>query len=79
MNSAWNCRLPIVLCAAVMAVTSAGVVTERPKKDLRSKPTRRRRSQQRGSDWNKNFDLKKGPKVWHAAQESGCRREQAVG
>jgi transposase InsO family protein len=32
----------------------------------------------RGSDWNKSFDLKKGPKVWQAAQESGCRREETV-
>jgi DNA-binding Lrp family transcriptional regulator len=32
---------------------------------------------QRGSDWNKNFDLKKGPKVWQAAQEPGYRRSVA--
>jgi len=32
------------------------------------KPTQR-------STWDKNFDLKKGPKVWQAAQASGGRRE----
>ncbi len=30
----------------------------------------------RGSAWNQNFDLKKGPKVWLAAQGSGARREE---
>jgi hypothetical protein len=54
------------------------VVAERPKKDLAAKPARTRRTPQRGSDWNKNFDLKKGPKVWQAAQESGCRREPVI-
>jgi hypothetical protein len=29
------------------------------------------------STWNENFDLKKGPKVWLAAQGSGARREQS--
>jgi len=37
------------------------------------KPKRTRRSQQRGSDWNKDFDLKKGPKAWQVAQGSGSR------
>ena len=31
------------------------------------------RSGRRSSDWNKNFDLKKGPKIWQAAESSGCR------
>ena len=26
-----------------------------------------------GSDWNKNFDLRKGPKIWQAAQSSGAK------
>lgn len=42
------------------------------------KPNTTRRTQQRSSDWNKTFDLKKGPKVWQAAQQSGCRREDAI-
>jgi len=28
----------------------------------------------RGSDWNKNFDLHKSPKIWDAARASGYRR-----
>jgi hypothetical protein len=38
------------------------------------KPPGKRRQPQRGSDWNRNFDLKKAPKIWQAAQESGCRQ-----
>ena len=41
------------------------------------KPKTARRTQRRSIDWNKNFDLKKGPKVWQAAEASGCRRENA--
>jgi hypothetical protein len=41
-----------------------------------AKPTGKRRQPRRGSDWNQNFDLKKAPKVWQAAQESGSRQEQ---
>jgi len=58
--------LPIKECSAA------------PKKSLRSKPKPTRRPPRRGSDWDKNFDLKKGPKVWQAAQASGCRREDAI-
>ena len=36
------------------------------------------RTAQRGSDWDKKFDLKKGPKVWQAAQLSGCRPEEPI-
>lgn len=34
-------------------------------------------SNKRGSDWNKNFDLKKGPKIWQVAQESDYKRSLA--
>jgi len=37
------------------------------------KPAQRRRVGQRGSDWNQHFDIKKGPKVWQAAQATGYR------
>jgi transposase len=47
------------------------------KKSLPSKPKTTRRKHRRGSDWNKNFDLKRGPKVWQAAQKSGRRKEDA--
>jgi transposase len=59
--------LPIKECSAT------------PKKALPSKPKPTRRTQRRGSDWDKNFDLKKGPKVWQAAQASGSRRQETIG
>jgi hypothetical protein len=37
------------------------------KKNLPPKTKTTRPSQRRRSDWNKNFDLKKGPKVWQVA------------
>jgi hypothetical protein len=40
----------------------------------KSKKARGRRG--RGSDWSQNFHLQQGPKVWQAAQASGCRREE---
>ena len=55
--------LPIQECAAA----------EKPKRNLPPQSKRTRRTPPRGSDWNKNFDLKKGPKVWQAAQRSGSR------
>jgi hypothetical protein len=56
------------------------VPAEKPKAKVRpAKTAQRRRVSQRGSDWNKKFDLKKGPKVWQAAELSGCRPEEAVG
>ena len=39
-----------------------------------SKPRRARRP----SNWNKNFDMKKAPKIWQAARESGHRPEEAL-
>jgi hypothetical protein len=42
-------------------------------------PPRKSAVSRRGSDWNKNFDLKKGPKIWQAAQLSGRRPEEVVG
>jgi transposase len=38
-----------------------------------------RRARRRGSDWNKNFDLNQGPKIWQAADRSGCRPEETLG
>lgn len=51
--------LPIQECAPA----------EKPKpKAPPAKSAPQHRVSRRGSDWNKNFDLKKGPKVWQAAQ-----------
>jgi transposase len=38
------------------------------------KPPTRLRMPRRSSDWGKDFDLKKGPKVWQAAKASGRRQ-----
>jgi hypothetical protein len=38
---------------------------------------KRRRTYRRGSDWKKNFDLKKGPQLWQAAEASGYRQPAA--
>jgi transposase len=44
------------------------------------KPTRKKATDQPGprSTWSQNFDLKKGPKVWQAAQESGYHKGRDV-
>jgi transposase len=51
---------------------------ERPKAVRPVKAAKTHRARGRGSDWNKNFDLKKAPKIWQAAQESGQRRGESV-
>jgi hypothetical protein len=49
------------------------------RKDARpAKVAKTHRTGGRGSDWNKNFDLKKAPKIWQAAQGSGHRRGEAL-
>jgi transposase len=55
--------LPVTECA----------VAEKPKAPP-AKPAKTPRTSKRGSDWNKNFDLQKGPKVWQAAQGAGHRK-----
>jgi DNA-binding Lrp family transcriptional regulator len=56
--------LPVQLCEVAEKAKAEAVVPARP---------RRQRTGKRGSNWNQNFDLKKGPKVWQAAQASGRR------
>lgn len=58
--------LPIEECPATGKPT---------KQSAAEKPQRRRQAQRTKSNWNKNFDLKKGPKVWQAANGSGRRQE----
>jgi len=61
--------LPVEECA----------VTDPPKSRASVKLTKKRpRIRRRGSDWNKDFDLKKGPKVWQAARQSGQRPAEAA-
>jgi len=58
--------LPVEECA----------IADQPKAARPAKATKTDRG--RGSDWNKNFDLKRAPKIWQAAQESGHRRGETV-
>jgi hypothetical protein len=59
--------LPVTECE----VATKSKAAARPEK---KKPRQTKKG--RGSDWNKNFDLKKAPEIWQAAQASGCRQEQ---
>jgi DNA-binding Lrp family transcriptional regulator len=53
-------------------------VADQPKVARPAKSTQKmHRAGGRGSDWNKNFDLRKAPKIWQAAQASGRRRGEA--
>ena len=56
---------------------SIGECEQRPKVSAcQSRPERKRRAKPaQRSKWNKNFDLKKAPKVWQAAQ--AVRRQDA--
>jgi Integrase core domain len=60
--------LPVKECAAA----------EQPKVSPPAKKVKTHRAVGRGSDWSKNFDLKKAPKVWQAAQASGHKRGDAI-
>ncbi len=53
--------LPVQECA----------VADKPKAEKADKPARRRTASGRKSTWLNDFDLKKGPKIWQAAQASG--------
>lgn len=58
--------LSVTQCAQQPKVTSAKSARTKPK----AKPVK-------PSQWNKNFDLKKAPKIWQAAQGSGARPEES--
>jgi hypothetical protein len=70
--------LPVEECAAADPVKGAKAAKAAkaagPAKATRTQSSRGRR----GSDWNKNFDLKKAPKVWQAAQASGAKQGEAI-
>ncbi len=61
--------LPVKECA----------VADKPKAARPAKAAKTHRAGGRGSDWNKNFDLKKAPKIWQAAQASGHRQGGVIG
>jgi hypothetical protein len=48
---------------------------EKPRPAVPAQPkVQPRKQSKRGSQWNKNFDLKQAPPIWEAAQSSGYRR-----
>jgi hypothetical protein len=57
--------LSVERCDQRLKVTPAKPIKTKPP----SKPAKK-------SGWNKDFDLKKGPKLWQAAQGSGARTEE---
>jgi hypothetical protein len=61
--------LPVEECLVAEKVKAAPAV----------KANKAPRPKSHGSDWNKNFDLKKAPKIWQAAQESGYPKGDAIG
>ena len=53
-------------------------VAEKPKAKPAIKSAKTHHGKRRrGSDWNKDFDLKKAPPLWQAKRASGYRREDA--
>jgi hypothetical protein len=50
--------LPVSRCIAAVKTKAPPVKPAIPRRPLTS---------QRGSEWGKNFDLKKGPKIWQVA------------
>jgi hypothetical protein len=61
--------LPVKECA----------VADKPQKAAAVKPARSPRRRPRSNNWNRSFDIKKGPKIWQAAEASGCRPQEAIG
>lgn len=55
-----------------LAVEECAQAARPTESKAKSKPARKQAK--RGSDWDKNFDLKKAPPMWEAAQSSGHRR-----
>ncbi len=51
---------------------------DKPKTARQVKAAKTHRGGGRASEWNKNFDLKKAPKIWQAAQGSGHRQGESV-
>jgi transposase len=55
------------------------IAADQPKGDCpQKKPAGTRRAGRRGSDWNKNFDLKKAPKLWQVMEATGHRQGETL-
>jgi len=63
--------LPMQECA----VAEKAKVAEKIKAATKPAKKRPRGGRPRDSNWSRNFDLKKGPKIWQAAATSGQRRD----
>lgn len=61
--------LPITTCA----------VADKVKAPPANKPAKAHRAGRPGSNWNKNFDLKKAPKLWQVVRESTRRPDDGDG
>jgi hypothetical protein len=60
-----------------LAIEECGVA-EKTKAATAVKPAPKRSGLGRGSEWNKNFDLLKAPKVWQSAQQSSYRKREGL-
>jgi transposase len=58
-----------------LSVKPCGEPAQPAPAEMKERPARK--PTQRGSDWNKKFDLKKAPPIWKAAQGSGHRLDHA--
>jgi transposase len=57
-----------------LPVKRCGIAAKTQAPPVKPAIPRRPPASQRGREWGRNFDLKSGPKVWQAAQESGQRK-----
>lgn len=56
-----------------LPVRPCAVAEKRKAPPAKQPDARRQQASKRGSNWKKNFDLKKAPKIWQAAQASGYK------
>lgn len=59
-----------------LPIHECGGGTEKVPPCVTAKLAKSHGSRPRASDWNRNFDLHKAPKIWQAAEASGVRREE---
>src|SRR5882762_10061419 len=59
-----------------LPVTRCEVAAKKAPARVPAEPPKQRRQARRGSDWNRNFDLKKAPKIWQVAQDSSPRQSE---
>jgi hypothetical protein len=57
-----------------LSVKSCAAAENNKATAVKQSGARRPNASKRGTEWNKNFDLKKAPKIWQVAQESGYKQ-----